>query len=182
MVSAYRPRPWPGARAVAPENPRLLYFCGFAGWFSFQGSILGPATPAFPPTPGCRVLNSVAAGRRAVLRAAAYQMAAVALVALIFLVSGWSAALAVLVGGAGVVSGSALAANIALGGGVVTARTALLKLVLGTGLKWVVVITIFAMASGVGRMAPLPLLAGLAVALIAQPLALNFCARVDRER
>ncbi|MES2671875.1 MAG: hypothetical protein V4673_15860 [Pseudomonadota bacterium] len=128
------------------------------------------------------MLNSVAAGRRAVLRAAAYQMAAVALVASIFLVSGWPASLAVLVGGGGVVSGSALAANVALGGGVVTARTALLKLVLGTGLKWVVVITIFALASGVGRMAPLPLLAGLAVGLIAQPLALNFCARVDRER
>lgn len=128
------------------------------------------------------MLNSVAAGRSAVLRATAYQMAAVALVALIFLASGWPASLAVLLGGAGVVLGGALAANIALGGGVVTARSALLKLVLGTGLKWVVVITIFAMALGVGRMAPLPLLAGLAVALIAQPLALNFCARVDRER
>lgn len=109
-------------------------------------------------------------------------MAAVVLVALIFLVSDRTASLAVLVGGAGVVLGSALAANIALGGGVVTARTALSKLVLGTGLKWMVVITIFAMASGVGRMAPLPLLAGLAVALIAQPLALNYCAKVDRER
>jgi ATP synthase protein I len=109
-------------------------------------------------------------------------MAAVVLVALIFLVSGWSASLAALLGGTGVVLGSALAANIALGGGVVTAHSALRRLVLGTGLKWVVVITIFAMASGVGRMAPLPLLAGLAVALIAQPLALNFCARVKRER
>ena len=90
--------------------------------------------------------------------------------------------LAALLGGAGVVLGGALAANVALGGGVVTARSAFLRLLLGTGLKWVVVITIFALASGVGRMAPLPLLAGLAVALIAQPLALNFCARVDRER
>ncbi len=182
MVLAYRRRYRSGRAAVAPQNPGLLYFYGFAGWFSFTNTILWPLTPAFPPTPGCRVLNSVAAGRRAALRATGYQMLAVVLVALIFLVSGWAASLAVLVGGAGVVSGSALAANIALGGGVVTARTALSKLVLGAGLKWVVVITIFAMASGVGRMAPLPLLAGLAVALIAQPLALNFCARVDRER
>ena len=109
-------------------------------------------------------------------------MAAVVLVALVFLIQGPSAMFAALLGGASVVSGSALAANIALGGGVVTARSAFLRLVLGTGLKWAVVILIFAMASGVGRMAPLPLLAGLAVALIAHPLVLNFSVRVERER
>lgn len=109
-------------------------------------------------------------------------MAAVVLVALVFLIQGLSASLAALLGGASVVLGSALAANIALGGGVVTARSAFLRLVLGAGLKWAVVILIFAMASGVGRMAPLPLLAGLAVALIAHPLVLNFSVRVERER
>ena len=109
-------------------------------------------------------------------------MAAVMLVALVFLIQGLSAMFAALLGGASVVLGSALAANVALGGGVVTARSAFLRLVLGTGLKWVVVVTIFAMASGVGRMAPLPLLAGLAVALIAYPLVLNFSVRVERER
>ena len=128
------------------------------------------------------MLNSAAAGRRLALRAVAYQMAAVVLVALVFLIQGLPAMFAALLGGASVVSGSALAANVALGGGVVTARSAFLRLVLGAGLKWAVVILVFAIASGVGRMAPLPLLAGLAVALIAQPLALNFCARVDRER
>jgi F0F1-type ATP synthase assembly protein I len=128
------------------------------------------------------VLNSAAAGRRLALRAVAYQMAAVVLVALVFLVQGWSASLAALLGGASVVLGSALAANIALGGGVVTARSALLRLWLATCLKWAVVILIFAMALGVGRMAPLPLLAGLAVALIAHPLVLNFSVRVDRDR
>jgi F0F1-type ATP synthase assembly protein I len=109
-------------------------------------------------------------------------MAAVVLVALVFLIQGPSASLAALLGGASVVLGSALAANIALGGGVVTARTAFMKLLLGTGLKWAVVILIFAMALGVGRMTPLPLLAGLAVALIAHPLILNFSVRVERER
>ena len=109
-------------------------------------------------------------------------MAAVMLVALVFLIQGLSAMFAALLGGASVVLGSALAANVALGGGVVTARSAFLRLALGTGLKWVVVITVFAMASGVGRMAPLPLLAGLAVALIAYPLVLNFSVRVERER
>ena len=109
-------------------------------------------------------------------------MAAVVLVALVFLIQGSSAMFAALLGGASVVLGSALAANIALGGGVVAARTAFMKLLLGTGLKWAVVILIFAMALGVGRMAPLPLLAGLAVALIAHPLFLNFSVRVERER
>lgn len=109
-------------------------------------------------------------------------MAVVVLVALVFLIQGSSAMFAALLGGASVVLGGALAANIALGGGVVTARSAFLRLVLGTGLKWAVVILIFAMASGVGRMAPLPLLAGLAVALVAHPLFLNFCVRVDRDR
>lgn len=109
-------------------------------------------------------------------------MAAVVLVALVFLIQGLSASLAALLGGASVVLGSALAANVALGGGVVPARAAFMKLLLGTGLKWAVVILVFAMASGVGRMAPLPLLAGLAVALIAHPLVLNFSVRVERER
>jgi ATP synthase protein I len=128
------------------------------------------------------VLNSVAASRSAALQATAYQMAAVVLVALVFLLMGLSASLAALLGGSSVVLGNALAAMIALGGGVVTARSALSRLMLATGLKWLVVITIFAIASGVWRMAPLPLIAGLAVALIAHPLALNFCVRVKRER
>ena len=106
----------------------------------------------------------------------------VALVALVFLIQGVSAALAALLGGASVVLGSALAANVALGGGVVPARLAFFRLVLGTGIKWLVVITIFALALGVGRLPPLPLLAGLAVALIAYPLVLNFSVRVERER
>ena len=136
----------------------------------------------FPSHRVSRVLNSAAAGRRLALRAVAYQMAAVVLVALVFLIQGPSALLAVLLGGASVVLGSALAANVALGGGVVTARSAFMRLLLATVLKWAVVILVFALASGVGRMAPLPLLAGLAVALIAHPLVLNFSVRVERER
>lgn len=127
-------------------------------------------------------MNSVAASRSAALRAVVYQMAAVVLVALMFLPMGLSALLAALLGGLSIVLGNALAAMIALGGGVVTARSALYRLMLATGLKWLVVITIFAVASGVWRMAPLPLIAGLAVASIAHPLILNLCARVKRER
>ncbi len=128
------------------------------------------------------MLNSAAAGRRLALRAAAYQLVVVALVALAFLLQGTTASLAALVGGSSVVAGSALAANVALGGGVVPARVAFFRLALGTLLKWVVVVSIFAVASGVGRLPPLPMLAGLAVALIAYPLVLNFCVRVERGR
>ena len=136
----------------------------------------------FPSHRVSRVLNSAAAGRRLALRAVAYQMAAVVLVALAFLIQDLPAMFAALLGGVSVVSGSALAANVALGGGVVPARSAFLRLLLATVLKWAVVILVFALASGVGRMAPLPLLAGLAVALIAHPLVLNFSVRVERER
>ena len=138
--------------------------------------------PSFPSHRVSRVLNSAAAGRRLALRAVAYQMAAVVLVALVFLIQGSSAMFAALLGGGSVVLGSALAANIALGGGVVPARSAFMRLLLATVLKWAVAILVFALASGVGRMAPLPLLAGLAVALIAHPLVLNFSVRVERER
>jgi len=130
----------------------------------------------------CRVLNSAAAGRRLALRAVTYQFAAVLLVAAVFLLQGLSASIAALLGGSGVVFGSALAANVALGGGVVPARVAFFRLALGAGLKWTVVVTIFAVALGVGRLPPLPMLAGLAVALIAYPLVLNFSVRVERER
>ncbi len=116
------------------------------------------------------------------MRALAYQFAAVLLVAAVFLLQAPSASFAALLGGSGVVAGNALAANVALGGGVVPARAAFLKLALATGLKWAVVITILAVALGVGRLPPLPLLAGLAVAVIAYPLVLNFCVRVERER
>jgi F0F1-type ATP synthase assembly protein I len=158
-------------------------FAASRGGFRSQAS-LGTGRPGASviTLSWCRVLNSVAASRSAALRAAAYQLAAVALMALVLLASGWTASLAALLGGSSAVLGNALAANIALGGGVVTARSAFSRLMLGTGLKWLVVITIFAIASGVWRMAPLPLLAGLAVALIAYPLALNFCVRVERER
>ena len=128
------------------------------------------------------MLNSAAVGRRLALRAVAYQLAAVLLVAAVFLLQGWPASIAVLAGGLGLVMGNALAANIALGGGVVPARVAFVRLAVGTGLKWLVVVTIFAIASGVGRLPPLPMLAGLAVALIAYPLVLNFGVRVERER
>lgn len=123
------------------------------------------------------MLNSIAAGRQAALRAAGWQMAVAGLVALPFLLLDAASAAAAAVGGLAVVAGQALAATVALGGGVVPAGAALARLVLGAGLKWLVVGLVFAVALGVGRLPPLPLLIGLAAAVVAYPLILNFCVR-----
>lgn len=138
--------------------------------------------PAVLQLPGFRVLNSVAAGRRLALRAVVCQLGAVALVALAFLVQGGQAAAAAALGGLAGVLGNLLAATVALGGGVVPARAAFLRLWLGTLLKWVAVVTVFVLALAVWRLAPLPMLAGLAAGLAANLLILNFCTRVERER
>ena len=94
--------------AVAAEKRPLLYFCGFAGRFS---AAIG-AAPAcrLRQFPGCRVLNSVAAGRRLARRTVLLQAVAVAITAAACLTFGGPAALAALVGGAAMTLGTALAA------------------------------------------------------------------------
>ena len=77
------------------------------------------------------MLNSVAAGRRLVLRAAVWQTAAVLLVALLFLLRGVPQAVAAAVGGLAIVAGALLAAWLAFGGGVLGAVSAVLRLVGG---------------------------------------------------
>ena len=119
------------------------------------------------------MLNSVAAGRRLALRAVGCQLVAVMLVALAFLLQGPGAALAAAIGGLGVVLGNALSAPVALGGGVVAAPSAFARLVAATLLKWVVAISVFAVALAVWRLAPLPVLAGFVAALVAYPVFLN---------
>ncbi|GAB2495969.1 hypothetical protein GCM10027084_06610 [Pseudoxanthomonas sangjuensis] len=119
------------------------------------------------------MLNSVAAGRRLALRAVGCQLVAVMLVALAFLLQGPGAALAAAIGGLGVALGNALAAQVALGGGVVVAGAAFARLLAATLLKWLVAITVLAIASAVWRLAPLPMLAGFATALVVYPISLN---------
>ncbi|KAF1714162.1 hypothetical protein CSC71_05470 [Pseudoxanthomonas sangjuensis] len=119
------------------------------------------------------MLNSVAAGRRLALRAVGCQLVAVMLVALAFLLQGPGAALAAAIGGVGVALGNALAAQVALGGGVVVAGAAFARLLAATLLKWLVAITVLAIASAVWRLAPLPMLAGFATALVVYPISLN---------
>ncbi|MFT4197146.1 MAG: hypothetical protein QM601_04440 [Pseudoxanthomonas sp.] len=119
------------------------------------------------------MLNSVASGRRLALRAVGCQTAIVLLLALAFLLHGLADALAVLVGGLGMAMGSALAAQVALGGGVVAARSAFVRLLLAALLKWLVAVSIFAIALVVWRLPPLPMLAGFTASVVAYPLALN---------
>lgn len=119
------------------------------------------------------MLNSVAAGRRLALRAVGCQLVAVMLVALAFLLQGPGAALAAAIGGLGVALGNALAAQVALGGGVVVAGAAFARLLAATLLKWLVAITVLAIALAVWRLAPLPMLAGFAAALVVYPISLN---------
>ena len=117
------------------------------------------------------MLNSVAAGRRLALRAVVYQLAAVLLVALVFLIWGLPQALAAAVGGLAVVAGGLASARVAFGGGVVPAGAAMLRLLVSVVLKWVVVFAVLLLGVGVCKLAPLPLMAGMLTGLIAQMLA-----------
>ncbi len=117
------------------------------------------------------MLNSVAAGRRLVLRAAVWQMAAVVLVALLFLLWGVPHAVAVVVGGLAIVVSALLAAWMAFGGGVLGAVSAVLRLVAGMVVKWVVVIGVLVMGAGLYKLPPLALMAGVVTGLVAQIVA-----------
>jgi hypothetical protein len=105
-----------------------------------------------------------------VLRAAAWQGLAVLLVAALFLLWGVPQALAAAVGGAAIVAGALLAAWMAFGGGVLGAVSAVLRLVAGMVVKWVVVIGVLVMGAGLYKLPPLPLLAGVITGLVAQVL------------
>jgi len=118
------------------------------------------------------VHDPIAAGRRSAFRATVVQAIVALLVALAFLVQGPWHALAAGVGGGALALGNALAARVSLGG-IVPARVAFARLLLGTLLKWSVAIGIFAIALGVWRLPPLPMVVGLAAAMLAYLLALN---------
>lgn len=117
------------------------------------------------------MLNSVVAGRRIALRAAAFQLLAVALVAALFLLWGLPHALAAALGGAAMVLGGLLVARIALGGGVIGAEMAMMRLITGMILKWAVVVGVLLVGLGAWKLPPLPLVTGLLTGLVAQVLA-----------
>jgi hypothetical protein len=120
-----------------------------------------------------RVLNSVDAGRRLMLRAAVYPLAAVAVLALAFLLlAGPKYALGALASGVAVSAGGWVAAWMALGGGVQAAGSAMSRLILAVVAKWALVFGVLAVGFVVFKLPALALLAGIAVGLMFQVLAL----------
>jgi F0F1-type ATP synthase assembly protein I len=107
------------------------------------------------------------------MRAVAIQAVAALLVALAFLALGTRQGLAAAVGGGAMLAGNALAATVALGGGIQPARTAFARLLLGTLLKWLLVMVVVVVALEAWCLPPLPALAGLAAGILVYLLALN---------
>lgn len=119
------------------------------------------------------MLTSVAVGRRLAQRAIAWQAVAVAVTALVFLAKGTGWALAAGLGGAAIALGGWLSSVIALGGGVNPSTGALARLLAGVALKWVVVVAVLLLGVGMAGLSPVPMLAGVIVALFAQLLAMS---------
>ena len=143
----------------------LLYFCGSTG--PFRRPRVLQTVESF------EVLTSVAVGRRLAQRAIAWQAVAVAVTALAFLAKGADWALAAGLGGAAIALGGWLSSVIALGGGVNPSTGALARLLAGVALKWVVVVAVLLLGAGKAGLSPVPLLAGVIVALFAQLLAMS---------
>lgn len=119
------------------------------------------------------MLNSVDAGRRLMLRAAVYPLAAVAVLALAFLLlAGPKYALGALASGIAVSAGGWVAARMALGGGVQAAGSAMSRLILAVVAKWALVFGVLVVGFVVFKLPALALLAGIAVGLMFQVLAL----------
>lgn len=117
------------------------------------------------------MLNSLAAGRRQARQIVVLQCAATGLLGLAFVLQDWAHALAAWFGGSAVVLGSALMGWRALAGDVAGPGTALLRLAGGVALKWLVIVLSLYLGLARFGLEPLPLLAGLVVALVASLLA-----------
>lgn len=117
------------------------------------------------------MLNSVAAGRRQALQVVVIQAIVTAVLALAFLLQGWVAATAALVGGLATTAGSALMGWRAFAGGVADPGTALFRLFGGIALKWLVIVLTLYLGLARFGLPPLPLLAGLGATLVASLLA-----------
>ncbi|KAB7765876.1 hypothetical protein [Xanthomonas maliensis] len=118
------------------------------------------------------MLNSVDAGRRLMLRAAVYPLAAVAITSLGLLLLGPRYAAGVALTGVATVAGGWVAARTALGGGVQAAGSAMMRLILAMVLKWVLVFAALTLGFALWRLPSLALLAGIAIGLTFQVLAL----------
>lgn len=120
------------------------------------------------------MLNPAAAGRRLSRRIALLQALAAGLVAAGFLALGGRAALGALLGGLAVAAGGALMGWRSFAGGAVGPGRALLQLVGGIALKWLVVVLVLYLALAVLALDPLAVLCGVLAALAMQLFALTF--------
>ncbi len=106
------------------------------------------------------------------LRAAVYPLAAVTVLALLFLLMSPKHALGALASGVAVSAGGWVAARMALGGGMVGAGSAMARLIIAVLAKWALVFGVLAVGYLVFKLPALALLAGIAVGLMFQVLAL----------
>jgi len=111
--------------------------------------------------------NSIAAGRRLAARVVIVQLGVTLVLGLGFLLMGWRAGLAAVLGGGAVTLGTALMALRSLRQRVVPAGMALMQLVGGVALKWTVFVAIFYLALVPLALPPLPLLASAVVTIFA---------------
>src|SRR5690606_4260355 len=104
------------------------------------------------------VHNSLVAGRRAAVRTAIFQVVVTLVLARLFWLLGSREAIAATVGGMAATLGSALMAWRAVGGGVAGGGAALMRLLGGMALKWLVVLAALYWALAVARLPHGPLL------------------------
>ncbi len=112
---------------------------------------------------GAGVLNSVASGRRLAFHIVLIQMLVAVLIALVFLPQGARSALAAGMGGVAVVLGSLVLALRSFGRMPMLANAALLRMLVGMALKWVVFLAVLYLALVRFALPPLPLLVGAVV-------------------
>ena len=90
--------------------------------------------------------------------------------------------MAAAIGAGSVTVANALQAQLALGGGVQPPSAAFLRLLLGTLVKWLVVVAVWLSSIAVVEKAPLAAIVGLFAASLAHPLVIHFGTKVKRER
>lgn len=114
------------------------------------------------------MLNSLASGRQVAMRTLVWQLLATALVAALWLLAGPKAAMAAGLGGASLALGNWLASRLALTGQAPGAGSALAGVLLGTALKWVLVLGTASVVVAVLGWPAAALLCGVVVTVLAQ--------------
>jgi F0F1-type ATP synthase assembly protein I len=120
------------------------------------------------------VLNSLDTGRRLAFRIVLIQVLVAASATLLFLPQGLSSALAAGMGGGAVVLGSLALGLRSFGRAPISANAALLRMLVGMALKWVVFLVVLYLALVRFTLPPIPLL----MAAVVTTLSFLFAARL----